>query len=250
MADIWSEVDQVDTRLLVRLHGELSTATVPRIRMLLLKRLVDQPDALVVEVSGLVVRDEVALHVFMAVARQAAVWPGTPLLICAGEPRLARLLTHGSYGRLPVFPSIAEALAAPARKRIRTLSEPLLPVAGAVHRARELAAGACVRWHLPRLTNPAVLIAGELVANAVRHAQTIADLRFSLGRRYLMIAVRDGSTELPKVDDASSGDPGRGRGLVLVDALAARWGSMASEGGKVVWASLPIETPRRPDPGA
>jgi hypothetical protein len=33
---------------------------------------------------------------------------------------------------------------------------------------------------------------------------------------------------------------GGGRGLMLVDAIAARWGSVPAHDGKVVWASLPV----------
>ncbi len=81
-------------------------------------------------------------------------------------------------------------------------------------------------------------MAGELVTNAVLHAQTLIDLRFSLGRRYLLIAVRDGSYEIPRVREATPLDPAAPRGLFLVAQFAKRWGTVPAEGGKVVWASL------------
>jgi hypothetical protein len=35
-------------------------------------------------------------------------------------------------------------------------------------------------------------------------------------------------------------DPATGRGLLLVDEFALRWGSFPAAGGKVVWAALSV----------
>jgi anti-anti-sigma regulatory factor len=232
--------DQVANTLLVRLFGELSTATAPQVRTTLLKCLAEQPDALVVDLAEAVVREPTALSVFTAVARQASWWPGTPLLLAAGDARVRRLLSGGGYGRLAVFPTTAQALDNPLPHPMPSLSDSLLPVPGTARRGRELAAEACTRWQLADLVEPAGLIASELVTNAVRHARTMADLRFSLGRRYLLVAVRDESTVQPRLTVVPPLQSGGGRGLMLVDAIAARWGSVPAHDGKVVWASLPV----------
>nr|WP_170148658.1 ATP-binding protein [Pseudosporangium ferrugineum] len=239
MPAVHCEIVQVGTRTLVHLTGELTLPGVPAVRAVLAKCLVEQPDALVVDLARLTVAEPAALSVFPAVSRQAAVWPGTPLLICVPGPALAAALTGGGYGRLKVFPSVAQALAVPPARRLTAISDRLLPVSGATRRARDVATEACLRWELPHLTAPAALVAGELVTNAVVHARTMADLRLSLGRRYLMIAVRDGSSAVPRIVPAPPADPATGRGLVLVGAMARRWGSLPAEGGKVVWATLP-----------
>jgi anti-sigma regulatory factor (Ser/Thr protein kinase) len=140
--------------------------------------------------------------------------------------------------RLPVFSSLARALATTPPGRQNVLSDRLLPVAGAVVRAREAVTEACVRWQLPHLLAPAALIANELVTNAVQHAGTMADFRLSLGQRYLMISVRDGSAAQPRLRRTRPSDPSSGRGLLLVEATARQWGCIATDGGKVVWASL------------
>ena len=83
-------------------------------------------------------------------------------------------------------------------------------------------------------------MASELVANAVRHAATPVVL--SLGRRdgCLMIAVQDAAPDrLPRPRDAGAEETG-GRGMMLVDRLAHRWGCSPSEESKVVWAELAI----------
>ncbi|WP_130509105.1 ATP-binding protein [Krasilnikovia cinnamomea] len=238
MASIRCMVEQVGIRLLVHMSGELSMASAPRVRAELMRALVRQPDAVVVDLADLVVREPTAVSVFAAVARQAAMWPGTPLLVCTEDDEAVPLLTQDGYGRLPVFASVEQALSAPAPRRMNLVCDTLLPVTSSAGHARQLATEVCDRWELPHLAGPACLIASELAINAAVHAGTLADIRFAVGRRYLMISVRDGSTAEPRLGWAPPTDPGAGRGLLMVDATAYRWGCLPIEGGKVVWASL------------
>jgi hypothetical protein len=214
--------------------------------MALFKSLMEQPDAVVVDLAALTVSAPQTLSVFSVVSRQAALWPGTPLLISAAPPEVARLLASGRHGRLELFPSTVRALSAEPRRRMLSLSEVLLPASGTARQARDLATEACVRWELPHLVGPACLITSELVTNAMVHARTMMDLRITKGRRYLIIAVRDGSTALPQLMRTSPSRTGGGRGLMLVDSMVRRWGSLVTGDGKVVWATLPIQTPRAP----
>ncbi len=213
----------------------------PVVRTTLLKCLVEQPDAVVVDLSASVVRETAALSVFLAAARQAALWPGIPLMLAGPGPELAEMIGQG-YGRLAVFGSVPEALSAPVRQQTPTIKDVLLPAPGAARHARALITEGCLRWELPHLIGPASVVAGELVTNAVVHAGTMVDLRLSLGRRYLIVAVRDGSGEVP-VLPPPDGDPEGPAGLRLVAAMAHRWGTLPAHGGKVVWATLPRKRP-------
>ncbi|WP_306213077.1 STAS domain-containing protein [Actinoplanes sp. RD1] len=242
MSEVRAEVERLGRHTVIRLTGELTVATAPVVRTALTKCLVERPEALVADLSGLTAPEPHALTVFRAVIRQAALWPGTPMLLCAPDPSLTALLTKGGHGRR-VFRSLAEALAAPAAPRLATVSDVLLPVTGASRQARAVATSACEQWELPHLAAPAALVAGELATNAVTHAGTLADLRLTRGHRYLMIAVRDGSTAPPRMAAGPSPDPAAPRGLLLVDATAHRWGSLTADGGKVVWATLPLAAP-------
>ncbi|WP_328475603.1 ATP-binding protein [Actinoplanes sp. NBC_00393] len=237
MATVRCDIEPVGTRLLVRVHGELSLVSAPTVRTALLKCLVEQPDAVVVDLSGTVVAEPAAASVFLAAARHAALWPGTPLLLAAPDPALAELLTHG-YGRLSVHPSVEDAFAAQPRQRTPIVQETLLPVGGAARRARELVAEACARWRLIPMSGAAAVVAGELVTNAAVHAGTMIDFRLTLGRRYLVVAVRDGNQDAPVLPPAASADPADLRGLLLINSIAHRWGTLPAYGGKVVWATL------------
>ncbi|WP_221321037.1 STAS domain-containing protein [Actinoplanes sp. L3-i22] len=238
MQGICCTVDQVGTRTVVRIDGELSVAAVPQLRATLLKCLVARPDAVIVELAELRVREPVALSVFAAVARQAAMWPGTPLLLSGPSAEVARWFAAERSGQVSILPTTAAALDLMPGRQMPWLADSLLPVSGAAAHARRLAARACARWNLPELADPARIVAGELVTNAVVHAQTMIDLRFSLGRRYLLVAVRDGSYEVPRTRDGSVLDPAAPRGLFLVERFAKRWGTVPADGGKVVWANL------------
>ncbi|WP_328459474.1 ATP-binding protein [Actinoplanes sp. NBC_00393] len=245
------EVEPIGTRLLVRMHGELCLAALPGVRASLLKCLAERPDAIVVDLSDTVVTEPAAATVFPSAARQAAQWPGTPLMVFAPDPVVAGLLTI-AHSTLMVHSSLEEALSAEVRSRPASIIETMLPVSGAARRGRELAADACARWNLPELRGRASIVAGELVTNGVVHANTMLDLRLTLGRRYLMVAVRDGSTALPVAGVVGAAQPGAPRGLLLVEAMTQRWGTLPAAGGKVVWAALPrggTRTQRENRPG-
>lgn len=88
-------------------------------------------------------------------------------------------------------------------------------------------------------TETAVLCLSELVTNAVIHTQAGCVVRVSLEGGVLTTTVRDGGG----ADHASADlldDPLQvhGRGLLLVDALASRWGSELDEVGTTVWFVL------------
>jgi anti-anti-sigma regulatory factor len=234
------EVERVGTRLLVRVVGELRLSTTPGIRAVLSKCLVEQPDAVIVDLTETTVTAPSALAVFLLVARQAAFWPDTPMLMVAPDPRTAASLANQN-SRLAVFGSVDDALGASPRHHAMILGEMLLPAMGAARRARYLAVEACTRWELRGLAPTASIVASELVSNAVKHAGTMTDLRFTLGSRYLIVAARDGSAALPQPRRGDAESASTARGLLLVEELSLRWGCAPAEGGKVVWAALSRE---------
>lgn len=89
----------------------------------------------------------------------------------------------------------------------------------------------------------AVLLISELATNVALHARTELQvtIRFEDGR--LWGEVRDWNSRLPQPcmtpDSATSG-----RGLVLVENLASRWGVERDESGKIVWFTLDVDRGR------
>jgi len=227
--------------MVVQLSGVLRMVDIARLRVALLKCLAEQPGALFMDLAGLVVEDVLAMPVFVAISRQAAQWPGIPLLFCAPDPDLAWLFRTAPYRRLPVFDSIASArdYLGAGGHALPSIAEDLLPLTGAARQGRNVATEACLRWDLPELVAPASLISSELISNAVDHAGTMIQLKLSLGGTFLFIAVRDGSTEEPVLVKPSD-TTYRGHGMHIVAATAHSWGSLPTVDGKVVWASLSV----------
>ncbi|BAL90643.1 hypothetical protein AMIS_54230 [Actinoplanes missouriensis 431] len=220
--------------------GRLQLTDVVPLRDSLLKCLAEQPEALLIDLARLHVEQPLALAVFTTTLRQAARWPGTPVLLFGPPPRTRDLLISGAYQQLPLAADLASARArlSDGRRVIPVIREDLLPATGSTRHARDVVTDACLCWDLPDLVAPASLIVTELVANAIDHAHTMMALRVSLRTRYLSIAVRDGSTDPPVPEGSDQPDVARGRGLLLVSSVADHWGWLPSEGGKVVWAAL------------
>jgi hypothetical protein len=155
------------------------------------------------------------------------------------------MLAGAAYRRIPRFPTVDGALEhmAGGGHVMPTITETLLPIAGAPRHSRNLATEACARWNVPELTAAASLVCSELISNVIDHARTMMTLRLSLGSTFLFIAVRDGSAVEPRIVPVRPGAL-RGRGLQIVAVTAHSWGCLPANDGKVVWASLRLGRPR------
>ncbi|MEU7590585.1 STAS domain-containing protein [Micromonospora sp. NPDC049230] len=223
----------------VRLRGALDLGTMRSVHEALNNALVEQTEALVVDLTEVDVRDRLALSVFAATARRAEEWPAVPVVLCSPSPVAARWLAETAACRVvPVSPDCAEATRVAGAMATLRMRARLEPVAGACRRARELVTEACARWNLPDASGPAALVLSELVGNVVRHAGTPMQVTVTLRRPYLHLAVVDGSRAQARPGETDLRAEG-GRGLLLVRELTQRWGSVPAGQGKAVWAMLP-----------
>jgi anti-sigma regulatory factor (Ser/Thr protein kinase) len=108
------------------------------------------------------------------------------------------------------------------------------------HQVRDMARA----WGLPQgLTDDLESITGELVANALEHGDghTIT-VAWALTVETVTISVTDEggcrTGPLTAPPRPPSPEQERGRGLLLTDALAARWGNRQSGDGLTVWAEV------------
>ena len=94
----------------------------------------------------------------------------------------------------------------------------------------------------PSASETALLLTSELVTNVVVHtASDGVDVQAHCDGARLRISVHDGAmTPLMPVRSGGEEPPaGGGRGLWLVEALAARWGCEPLADGKRVWFEVP-----------
>ena len=117
-----------------------------------------------------------------------------------------------------------------------------------------------VAWGFAELIEVAQLIASELVTNAIKAAEVTKPTDGEIHmygsfaealkyiwiglyeiRDYVVIEVWDASREPPKLKSPTLDEEG-GRGIQLVEMLAARWGyRWPKTGGKIVWAALVLD---------
>ncbi|WP_174501736.1 ATP-binding SpoIIE family protein phosphatase [Streptacidiphilus neutrinimicus] len=114
--------------------------------------------------------------------------------------------------------------------------------------ARRELRGILQDWNSPDDADAAVLLVSELLTNVLLHTDQegalLAELSGAPCGRRLRIEVSDGSDELPHL--RSPGEmASSGRGLVLLDLLADRWGVRPSGEGKVVWFEIHEKNERR-----
>ncbi len=106
--------------------------------------------------------------------------------------------------------------------------------------ARRAMARAAELWCLDRdLTETALLLVSELTTNAIRHGTPPVRLSLRLERDRLRVEVTDSSPALPELGHPDQDQVG-GRGLQIVQQLAATWGasSLPRRLGKTVWFEL------------
>jgi Histidine kinase-like ATPase domain len=221
---------------LVRLVGVLDRPAAASVRAALLTYLADRSPAVIVDVSQLSVREPAALSIFTEVAEEAADWASARLLLYRSPTG-----RNGAWSTsdLAVATSLDDALAQlEGMESPQTLAAELSPVVGAARQARQLVTDACARWDLRQLAGPACIAVTELANNVVVHAKTRMTVRLARRDGALHVAVRDYSAQQPVFRGLVAHNSTGGRGLLLVDTVARRWGTTMLDDGKVVWAAL------------
>ncbi|WP_457031077.1 ATP-binding protein [Kitasatospora sp. P5_F3] len=102
------------------------------------------------------------------------------------------------------------------------------------------------------LIDDLLLIVSELVSNAVTHAAVLSPqltTELVIDDGWVRVSVEDGHPYRPKALESDLGQLG-GRGLLLVKSVTLQAGGVCDvertgEGGKVIWASLPLPVPRQ-----
>src|SRR5436190_3967134 len=110
----------------------------------------------------------------------------------------------------------------------------LAPDHTAAARARQFVARTMRAWGCEETVADAELLVSELVTNAILHARSPATVTIGRDGPQLRVAVCDSSPSPPRLRDYGP-DAVTGRGLLLVDRIARRWGVEMNGDGKCVW---------------
>jgi anti-sigma regulatory factor (Ser/Thr protein kinase) len=119
----------------------------------------------------------------------------------------------------------------------RRASLALLPTVAAARQARRFVVDTLEGWQLASVIERAELLVSELVSNAIRHAGSGSRVLLVDGPAWVRIEVYDhgpGGAVLrtPGLDELG------GRGLLLVQTIADRWGASRRRREHVVWCEI------------
>ncbi|MGV9760324.1 SpoIIE family protein phosphatase [Streptomyces tricolor] len=170
----------------------------------------------------------------------------------AGMDRLARELAAADPAHLGL---VADALLTGAHRgddvalllmrydgmAVRPLRESwtVWRVPEAVRHARRFTRRTLRAWGVsPDTLDAALLVVSELVTNALVHTGGQVRLDLSLVNHRLRLAVADSSPRSPVKPTSIGWEATGGRGILLVEAVSAAWGTVPVSGGKQVWADL------------
>lgn len=226
-----------DSRLII-LDGVLDGVTYAPLRDVIVKAALDEPPAVIVDVTDLSVRDDPAWAVFTSVRWQIAEWPDIPIgLVCAHDHGRNALHRNGITRYVPVHQTLDSAVAeipADESRRYRRRARAVLPAAkSSTYRCRELTAQWLTAWSRSDFIRAASSVASEMVEMALLKTPRNLSLRLEA----------DGSTVAVAVQHAETGEASRQKGpcdtvssLDLVAANSRVWGSYTSATGHTVWA--------------
>jgi hypothetical protein len=163
-------------------------------------------------------------------------WPGCRLILVIDAERADRFVPKV---RRVVISSRGDATLAvsdvPSR---RSAQIRLTPHPRSSRAARDFVSRTCLDWRLVHGMSSAVLCVSELVTNSLSHAGTDIEVALSSVGPRLLLAVHDGSSEMPRLLRSRS-EHGKGRGMHIVAGFSHAWGSLpAPDGGKAVWVVI------------
>lgn len=233
-----SAANTEEVRLLT-VGGVLDSSTYLKLRDTVIKAALDEPRAVIVDVTMLDVPASSAWSVFTSARWHVNTWPDVPIILVCGHAHGRRAIAHSGVARyVPVYPSIDAALEAAAdssqfnRRRARAQ----LPASvTSLRQARELVAEWLGAWSQAALIPVATVIVNVFVENVLQHTVSAPVVVLETDGTTVSVAVQDSSSAAAvRCEDSLHA---RGvHGLAIVAAVSRAWGSTPMLSGKTVWA--------------
>lgn len=226
----------------VRPRGVLDSRTYRSLRDAIIKSALDEPRAVIVDISDLEVPAESALAVFTSARWHVSRWPEIPILLVCERPAIRSALARNGVTRYvasyPSMQAAMDALAEGDSPRARRRARAELPRAVAsLQRTRELVAEWLTAWAVPELIPTTKVVATTLVENVLQHTESRPGLRIESKESTVTVAVSDASQQPAGLREESAHSP-TPSGLQIVASLCRSWGNAPNPAGKTVWAVI------------
>ncbi len=218
--------------------GLLDSTTYLWFRDRIIKAALDEPRAVVADVTALTALSGSAWAVFTSARWHVSVWPDVPVLLVCSHAAGRRAVTRNGVTRyVPVYPSTDRALLALERSeppKIRRRARAVLPrTPASLAMSRGLVERWLAGWDLTEYSAVVKVITTTLVENVLQHTEGEPVLRLETNGA-VTVAVSDTSHSPARVAERILGT-GAPSGLTIVAALSRRWGNAPTSSGKTVW---------------
>lgn len=230
------------TAVLLTARGTLDSATYRPLRDWIIKAALDEPQAVIVDVTCLDVPAESAWVVFTSARWHVAKWPEVPIILACGHAgRRSAIARNGVARYVPVYPSVRAALEAASCAEsppVRRCARADLPSElTSLSRARELVTEWLTAWSHTDLIPVAKVVVTSFVENVLQHTDSAPVVRLEFDGSVVTVAVADNS-HLPASLREEAKPKNVPSGLHIVSALCRAWGNAPTSSGKTVWAVI------------
>jgi hypothetical protein len=234
--------ETVNAATVLTANGTLDTSTYQSLRDRIIKAALDEPTAVIVDVTHLHVPTDSAWVVFTSARWHVGRWPEVPIMLVCEHPAGRSAIARNGVGHhVPVYPSVQAAIDAalctgspPPRRRARAELPAQLT---SLSSARELVTEWLTEWSQIELIPVTKVVVTAFVENALQHTDSRPSLRIEFDGSVVTVAVEDASHDPAglREDPKPYGAPS---GLRIVSALCRAWGNSPTPAGKTVWALI------------
>lgn len=232
--------EAADASAVLTPHGMLDSSTYRTLRDRIIKAALEEPKAVIVDVTDLEVPAESAWVVFTSARWHVGRWPEVPIvLVCEHVAGRSAITRNGVTRHVPLYSTVQAACDAVSRAGpppLRQRAHQKLPAEiSSLRRARELVAGWLEAWSQAEMIPVAQVVVTTFVENVLQHTDGGPDIRLESDGSAVTVAVEDASHVPAGLHEESFEAPS---GLRIVSALCRAWGNAPTPSGKTVWAVL------------
>ena len=225
----------------LKVEGVLDISSSAALRDIITKATLDQPSAVIVNVSQLQVPAESAWSTFIGVRWQVHTRPDIPIVLVCADRVAREAINRSEVARfMPVYATemgAINALDRLTRRAVRHADAELPANLTSLRESRRLVREWLTAWSQSALIPVALVVVNVFVENVLEHTGSVPLMRIETDGATATIAVSDDSTtpalRLPSPDKGIDVS-----GLAIVDALSRAWGSTPTSSGKTVWAVI------------
>lgn len=225
---------------LVTMTGTLDSWTYRDVRDSVIKAALGQHDAVVVDVSALAVPAITAWAAFTSARWHVSVWPDIPVILMSDDiVERARIRRSGVTRFVPLVANEAEAVATIGAGGFRRRARRVLNTSpDSVEAARRFVRECLTAWSRQDVVPTASAVVTVLVDNVLSHTRSYPTVTVEAVEDRVTIAVSDDDPRAAVRHESADNSAHTVSGLAVVAALTRAWGSIATAGGKTVWALI------------